>query len=48
MYTHLGHISTISKKLAEEQRSDPWWICQDKIGIVHPEVCPGKDPGVWE
>ena len=38
MYTPLLHIPTISQKLAEGQRSKPWWICQDKIRIVHPEV----------
>ena len=38
MYTRLWHILTISQKLAEEQRSGPWWICQDEICIVHFEV----------
>ena len=32
------HISTISQKLAKGQRSGTWWICQDKIRIVHPEI----------
>ena len=38
MYKPFWNTPTISQKLAEGQRSGPWWICQDKIRIVHPEV----------
>ena len=38
MYTPLWHISMISQKVAEGQRSGLWWICKDKICIVHSEV----------
>ena len=34
----LWYIPTISHKLAEDQRCGPWWICQDKTRIVHPEI----------
>ena len=38
MCTPLWHIPTISQNLAGGQKSSPWWICQDKIRIVHTEV----------
>ena len=38
MYTPLWHIPTVSQKLAEGQRSGPWWSCQDEIRIERSEV----------